>query len=84
MQSCCDALASDDILLLIEDGVYNATSPLHADLQARIESGLKVYVRALDVVARGLETSILPGMILVADSEWLELCIQHQPLVSWY
>jgi len=84
MQSCCDALASDDVLLLIEDGVYNATFPLQASLQSRIDSGLKVYVRALDVNARGIKTQVLPGMLLVEDREWVELCVKHQPLVSWY
>ena len=84
MQSCCDALASGDILLLIEDGVYNATFPLQADLQSKYDSGLNVYVRVPDVKARGIEAKILPGMILVEDVEWVELCVKHQPLVSWY
>ena len=84
IESCCNSMGEEDVLILIEDGVYNATACLHASIREKLSSGSKIYVRNRDIKARGIEAQILSGFTPVDDSEWLGLCIAHQPIVSWY
>ena len=84
IESCCNSMGEEDVLILIEDGVYNATAHPHACIAEKLSSGSKIYVRNRDIKARGIEARILSGFTPIDDSEWVGLCIAHQPIVSWY
>ena len=84
LDSCLRLAEAGSSVLLIEDGVYNATACVHAGIQEKLDSGVKIYVRNQDIKARGIEAQILSGFTPIDDSEWLKLCIAHQPIVSWY
>ncbi len=84
VQSCCNAMGKGDALLLIEDGVYNATGSQNSSIVEKLASGANIYIRVQDIKARGLETQILSGFTPVDDSGWVDLCVAHQPIVSWY
>ena len=76
--SCSDALAEEDVLLLIEDGAYWLLPQHRADL-ARIPA--RVVVLSPDRQARGVEADNVPE---VDDAGFVELTVQHQPVVSWF
>lgn len=84
LKSCCAALEPGAVLVLIEDGVYNATSAIHPELKAQLDKQVKIFARKVDVQARGLTESVLPDIQLIDDAAWVELCATYQPLVSWY
>lgn len=76
--SCSYALAEEDTLLLIEDATYWLLPQHRADL-ARLPA--RVVVLAPDCQARGLEISNMPA---VDDAGFVELTVQHAPVLSWF
>lgn len=75
---CLDAMAADDSLLLIEDGVYWAL-PAFASRLASLQG--RLYLLAADVKARGLE---LPAEQCINDDQFVALCVSHDKTVSWF
>ncbi|WP_346836474.1 sulfurtransferase complex subunit TusB [Microbulbifer sp. SAOS-129_SWC] len=73
---CIAAFRDGDALLLIEDGVY-ALSGLAGEIAAN-----PVYCLANDALARGLE--VPKNVRAIDDARWVELCTEHQPIVSWF
>ena len=84
VESCCKAIHKGDSLILIEDGVYNATGVIHPMLAKVLDANTPVYAREADIVTRGLNDRIISEVQLVSDSDWVELCVASAPIVSWY
>ncbi|MBV1905966.1 MAG: sulfurtransferase complex subunit TusB [Pseudomonadales bacterium] len=82
--SCSNALAGGDKLILIEDGVYNATTSIHPALKKQLNSNIEIYARQTDVMVRGIKTQIISDIRILDDTEWVALCVESQPIVSWY
>lgn len=75
LAACLAAVASDDTILLLEDGVYAATEALVPDRA--------LFALAPDVQARGLASRLAAGVTLASDADFVALVERHQPVVSW-
>lgn len=76
--------SSGDHLMLTEDGVIWACSP---ELTSCLEqAGLTMTVSALlpDLLARGLESRVLPNVRGVEDAAFVQAACTCQRVLSWY
>ncbi|WP_432695225.1 sulfurtransferase complex subunit TusB [Marinobacterium sp. YM272] len=78
MESCLEAIAPGDTLLLIEDGVY-WTQPAFQETLSR-HSG-KLFALTPDILARGIQ---FETDLQVEDAGFVELCASHDKVVSWF
>lgn len=77
LESCLEAMAPEDTLLLIEDGVYW----LQPAFQSSLVAVGKLVALAPDVKARGLEIATEQQ---VDDDGFVALCVSHDKVVSWF
>lgn len=78
LAACLRVAASGDSLLLIEDGVYQA-STITGHPKAQV---LKLFALKEDTDARGI---ILPTSVTPIDyAQFVELACQHSRSVSWF
>ena len=73
LESCLDVASEADSLLLIEDGVYGATTDVARSLMAV----------ASDVEARGLKERIPDTVETVSFDRFVALVETHKPIVTW-
>ena len=84
LDSCLRLARPGSALLLIEDGVYAATTGSEA--QERISaacSQLKVYALRPDMDARGVAAKAIDGVTLVDYAGFVDLAAQHHSSQSW-
>jgi tRNA 2-thiouridine synthesizing protein B len=80
LHDCLQSLTEGDALLLLEDGVYALKHQALHDLQEA-----KVYCLIADSEARGMQaSSTLPSVEMINDARWVQLCTEHNPIVSWF
>lgn len=81
LQDCLENFAQGDALLLIEDGVY----ALQGDFFRAIP-GARIYCLQVDTAARAQQAtaSAKPNVEVINDVRWVQLCTQHNPIVSWF
>lgn len=78
LAACLRVASSGDTLLLIEDGVYQA-STLVRHPQAKT---LRLFALQEDITARGLS---LPATITpIGYAQFVDLACQHERSVSWF
>ncbi|HEY7885435.1 MAG TPA: sulfurtransferase complex subunit TusB [Cellvibrionaceae bacterium] len=84
--SCLAVCAHDDVILLIEDGVYAAASylPTSALLTEKISSGTRIYALLSDIQARGLEQQLADNIEIIDYSGFVQLSVTHKTVQSWY
>lgn len=83
--SDCLALCSaNNSVLLIEDGVYAATTGTRFSQLINERGDVNFYSLAADVSARGLEGKISTDVTLIDDSGFVKLVEKHQSMQSWY
>jgi tRNA 2-thiouridine synthesizing protein B len=71
-------------LLLIEDGVYAATSGSACEARIRAASAtLKVYALQPDMDARGITGKLLEGITLVDYAGFVDLTERYNTSHSW-
>ena len=81
---------AEDALVLIEDGVYNAlkaspVSPVLGEMDLDEKNGKGVFVLGPDLRSRGLkEDSLSPGISVIEDEQFVELCVAHDSSISWF
>ena len=88
---CLAVASTDDIVLLIENGVYGALDNSPGGL-AHIEnikqlsvSGTRFFVLQADCKARGLaESDLLPAVTVVDDAGFVALAAEASAIQSWY
>lgn len=70
-------------ILLIEDGIYAALSdqPWVARLLA---AAAGVHVLEADARARGVLDRVDSAVVITDDAGFVQLCIDHGPVQSWY
>jgi len=78
LESALKAVASDDTLLLIEDGVYWTLPAFEAQL-ASLRG--RLLVLEADAKARGIKTEAVES---VDDAGFVALCVSHDKVVSWF
>jgi tRNA 2-thiouridine synthesizing protein B len=82
LTDCLNATSNGDALLLLEDGVYCALDNDHSLLQ--LPEGVRCYVLAADVAARGLGARLKPDITLIDDAGFVQLCCDHDKVLSWF
>ncbi len=75
LPACLSVAGAHDALLLIEDGVYAGTTARSPQRP--------LYALAADVDARGLNERLGPSVTVISDAEFVQLAVDHQPIVSW-
>ncbi len=76
----CDA---DDIILLIEDGVYAALTNSEW-IKLLSEKVASIYVLQPDVDARGLTQRIAREVHGIDYEGFVQLCISQPKMLAWY
>jgi tRNA 2-thiouridine synthesizing protein B len=84
LASCLRLSQDGQALLLIEDGVYAATSRSPAAVEVRDAiKRLKVYALQPDLEARGMQGAVLDGVTLVDYGGFVDLVAEHTVSHSW-
>ncbi len=82
--SCLRHALAGDVIVLIEDGVYGAVAgTTFAPRLQQALARLNVYALSPDVDARGLRAKIQTGVVLVDYSGFVDLVVQHSPVMAW-
>ena len=85
LDTCVAHALDGSAILLIEDGVYAATSGTVVEARIREAMGrLRFFALASDCKARGLDESSLIGGIALVDYEgFVDLVTGHDNVQSW-
>lgn len=85
LADCLKVIASNDVILLLEDGVYGAlsSSPQWQSLSPLVNSE-RCYALDDDLKARGIAEQISDEINIISMSEFVELSTQHNPIRSWF
>ena len=84
LDSCLRMARPGSALLLIEDGVYAATTG--SAVQDRISAAcahLKIYALQPDMDARGVTAKVLDGVTLIDYAGFVDLAVEHHTSQSW-
>ena len=73
--SCCRTLSADDVVLLLENGVYALLGEL---------PGNKIYALRGDINARGLSDKVPPQVAVIDYPEFVQLAGEASAVQSWY
>ena len=80
----CVGLAKDgSTILLIEDGVYAATTGTSAAETIKNAGGISFAVLGPDLQARGLEGKLAEGIKVVDYDGFVSLVADHEAVQSW-
>lgn len=84
LDSCLRFAQPGDALLLIEDGVYAATtgSGVESDVRKAC-ANLQVHALQPDIDARGMTARVLSSIHLVDYGGFVDLVIQHNTSHTW-
>lgn len=85
LQSCLRMALPGQSVLLIEDGVYAATSGSSAQAQitAALGKQVKFYALRPDMDARGVSTKAMDKVTLVDYGGFVDLVAEHKTSNSW-
>lgn len=81
LAACLRVLAADDVLLLIEDGVYAAVANSTA---AATLAGHPCHALAADVAARGLQRRLTRDVRVIDESGFVDLAVHCDRVMSWF
>jgi tRNA 2-thiouridine synthesizing protein B len=80
LRDCLRLCRHDDMLLLIEDGVYAAVT--HGDELLRATPGVRVLRE--DLMARGIAERADVRIATVDYIGFVQLCCDNNPIQSWF
>ncbi len=83
LQSCQRSMGPNDVLVLLQDGVYAGVANSHA-ANSIVESGRTCYVMQDDLAARGLTQQLANDFEAISYEKLVELSIAHPSSQSWY
>ena len=78
---CFDCLHQGDGIILIESAVYTACE---TDQKTLSNLDITTYALKTDILARGIQDKVSENVIVVDDSEFVELCCRYKKSVSWF
>jgi tRNA 2-thiouridine synthesizing protein B len=81
--TCIGLAKSGSSILLIEDGVYAATTGHSAADKIKNTSGISFYVLGPDLQARGLENKLADGIKAVDYDGFVDLVAEHSSVRAW-
>jgi tRNA 2-thiouridine synthesizing protein B len=83
-ESCLRMAQPGNAVLLIEDGIYAATTGSGAEAKLReASSRLKFYALKPDTEARGMSARLIDGVTLVDYGGFVDLVAEHTTSHSW-
>jgi len=81
---CLNALAENDTVLLIEDGVYAAmTGCSAAEHWQQLPDGVTCLALADELAAGGIRGQIAATVQPASWEEFVALCTRHDKVISW-
>lgn len=83
LDTCLGLAKSGSTVLLIEDGVYAATSGNAASEKIANANGISFCVLGPDLQARGLENKLADGIKVVDYEGFVNLVAEHDSVQSW-
>ncbi|QKO21210.1 sulfurtransferase complex subunit TusB [Rhodoferax sp. BAB1] len=84
LESCLRMALPGQAVLLIEDGVYAATTGSSSEAQLRAAAGkVKLYALKPDLDARGMSARALDNVTLVDYGGFVDLVAEHGTPNSW-
>ncbi|HCS63448.1 MAG TPA: sulfurtransferase complex subunit TusB [Cellvibrio sp.] len=86
LTSCLRVCTERDGILLLEDGVFGATTsaPGADELQMLSQRGVKIFALMNDIKARGLEGKVALNISLIDYNAFVQLTLDHRCVQSWY
>lgn len=81
--TCLGLAKNGSTILLIEDGVYAATSGNAASKKIANANGISFCVLGPDLQARGLENKLADGIKVVDYEGFVNLVTEHDAVQSW-
>jgi len=85
LRSCLAVAEDNSVLLLLEDGVYNAVAGSDAATLVRQHCfRLSVKVLQPDVHARGLTTRLLAEITPISDTDFVALAARLDGMIAWF
>ncbi len=84
LKSCLAMAQPGSAVLLIEDGVYGATtgSAIEAEIR-QASTAIKFYALQPDMDARGVTPKLMDGITLVDYSGFVDLTVEYSTSHSW-
>lgn len=75
LEACLALAAEDDAVLLLENGVYAASSgpPL----------GRPIHALEVDLRARGIAGRLTQDVLVIDDDWFVSLVEKHAPIITW-
>jgi len=84
LDTCLRMAQPGHALLLIEDGIYAATTGSATEERVRQACAtLKVYALQPDMDARGVTVKLIDGVTLVDYGGFVDLTVEHRTSHSW-
>ena len=81
LTSCLEAIAEDDGVLFLEDGVYY----IWKDIKGLIYTEqYEYYALKEDLLARGIEITSIKGVNLVDYPAFVDLCEKYEKIINWF
>lgn len=81
--TCIGLAKPGSSVLLIEDGVYAATTGHAAADKIKNDAGVTFYVLGPDLKARGLENKLADGIKVVDYEGFVDLVAEHDSVRAW-
>jgi tRNA 2-thiouridine synthesizing protein B len=77
LQNCLDVINEEDIILLMQDGVYSCQLPTLSTIENRI------LVLRDDLDARGIQAD-KTDIEIISYENFVTFCTQCKNIISWY
>lgn len=81
LASCLKLIRAGDAILFIEDGVYYCNAKATRD---KVSESVKVYGLREDMLARATLAKTIGSIEPIDTHRFVELCCQHDKIVSWF
>lgn len=81
LNSCLEAIAENDGVLFLEDGVYYTWKDTKG---LKCAERYKCYALKEDLLARGLKTTSVNNFNLVDYPAFVDLCEKYEKIINWF
>ena len=81
LESCLSVARENDALLFIEEGVYYSSKLAS---EPSIPKHHPLFALEEDIIARGLQHSILNKFETINYKKFIELCTLHEKVINWF
>lgn len=83
LTDCLHVCSTNDVILLIEDGVY-ASLTNSEWIEPLLAKASAVYALQPDVSARGLGDRLAAGIKTIDYAGFVQLCVDQPKMLAWY